>query len=494
LAALARRNAALLAGTTLTLGGVPLGEVRRRARTEVTVVATKYMQRLGLVPSTPGASDVQLITGHQPFLFHPGIWFKHLLINRLVGDGVAALSIPVDNDVAEDVGADVPRLDGTSLHMVREILVRADPDMPYEAVPAPSAGEWQAFLSRLHAHLSTVALSEAHAALQTFIQATRSVQQGDLGTFLTAARRRYEGSRRYAELPVSQMSQGMEFRRFALHLLRDAHQFAAIYNRHLSAYRDRASIRTPAQPFPDLQRDGDVQEVPFWLMRRSRRVPLSVRRAGASIQVLAGGEPIVDIADVAGPDALAGLAIRPRALTLTMFTRLCIADLFVHGIGGARYDRVTDAVIREYFGIEPPTYAVATATLHLPLQAYDAAAERQVLQRRLLELQHNPDRVLSDPTPQQQVLITEKWRLIAALDGGSLGRRERRQATQRIREINEALSRTLAVQREEVEVRLARLDAGGEATTAATHRSYPYCFFSPAAVDALVDEMLVDPP
>ena len=164
----------------------------------------------------------------------------------------------------------------------------------------------------------------------------------------------------------------------------------------------------------------------------------------------------------------------------------------MHGVGGGRYDRVTDAVIREYFGIEPPAYAVTTATLHLPLGAYDAARERETLQRRLLELQHNPDRVLSRPTPEQQGLISEKWRLIAALDGGVLARRERREVTARIREINEELSRTLAVQREEVERQLAGLEAGAEATAAAAHRGYPYCFFSPAAVDEIIDRMLAE--
>ena len=108
----------------------------------------------------------------------------------------------------------------------------------------------------------------------------------------------------------------------------------------------------------------------------------------------------------------------------------------------------------------------------------------------MLELQHNPDRVLSRPTPEQQTLISEKWRLIAALDGGALARRERREVTARIREINEELSRALAVQREEIERQLAGLEAGAGATAAAGHRGYPYCFFPPAAVDEIIDRML----
>ena len=51
--------------------------------------------------------------------------------------------------------------------------------------------------------------------------------------------------------------------------------------------------------------------------------------------------------------------LRPRALTLTLFARLCLGDFFIHGIGGGKYDEVTDAIIRDYFGVEPPAYPSA---------------------------------------------------------------------------------------------------------------------------------------
>ena len=43
-----------------------------------------------------------------------------------------------------------------------------------------------------------------------------------------------------------------------------------------------------------------------------------------------------------------------------------MADQFVHGIGGGRYDQVTDRLIARHFGIEPPRFAVTTATLYFP--------------------------------------------------------------------------------------------------------------------------------
>src|SRR5256712_6482929 len=139
-AALARRNAALLTDAPLTIAGVRLADVRRRARTEVLQAAKMYSLSLDLTASTFAPSDLFLVTGHQPFLFHPGIWLKHLLIDRLAGSRMGALSMPVDNDVAEDVGADVPHLDAAGPRPVDERFVRGGPGVSYEGVPAPRPG------------------------------------------------------------------------------------------------------------------------------------------------------------------------------------------------------------------------------------------------------------------------------------------------------------------------------------------------------------------
>ena len=45
------------------------------------------------------------------------------------------------------------------------------------------------------------------------------------------------------------------------------------------------------------------------------------------------------------------------------YFRLLLVDQFTHGIGGGRYDQVTDRVMAGFFEIEPPRFSVATATL-----------------------------------------------------------------------------------------------------------------------------------
>src|SRR6185312_5325259 len=103
--------------------------------------------------------------------------------------------------------------------------------------------------------------------------------------------------------------------------------------------------------------------------------------------------------------------IRPRALTLTLFARLCLGDLFIHGIGGGKYDEATDAIIRDYFGIEPPGYQVLSATLHLPLEGFAAApADRERAERLVRDLHWNPQRHVParDLNPRALRLVADR--------------------------------------------------------------------------------------
>ncbi len=488
--ALAEHNATVLAASPLQFDGASLAEVRRRTRRWTLAAAGAYSRTVGLAAKASTEESVLLVTGHQPLLFHPGVWIKHLLVSRLTGDGVTGLSIPVDSDVFEEIGVDAPTItDG--LQIVHETLLRAAPDIPYEAHPRPPEREWRQFLDRVATHLRLLSQEGVQRVFRDFTEKAVTVEGADdLGTFMTTVRRRYEGPRPYLELPVSRLAQSREFRHFFLHILRDGDRFADCYNRHLDAYRARNNIRTVAQPFPNLEVEKDRVELPFWILLDGRRRPCFARALKGGWHLWAGHESVGTIRGAVDDATLQRLEIRPRALTLTAFTRLCIADLFVHGVGGGRYDRVTDQVIREYFNIEPPPYAVVTATLHLPLAQFNTSEERQLLQRRLLELRHNPDRVLNMPSARERELIEEKWQLIARLEAGTMTRRERRHATQRIREINDRLARVLEEERMATERRLADLASVTEATAAATHRGYPFCFFPPEAVDDLVTSIL----
>jgi len=465
--------------------GVPLVEFRRRTRSRALRLAAEYTSA-----PVPDAARPLVVMGHQPVLFHPGIWIKYFLLTRIVRDTRAAgLHVIVDTDAAGPVGADLPA-DRDHLVRVREMLADLPDDVPLEVAPVPSAAAWEGFLARARRHLATVPLEGLAARLDRWAEGADEARGSrHLGEFLARLRRRYEsgaGAPCYVEVSMAALSDTPEFRAFALHLVQDPEALARAFNGQLDAYRRQRRLRSAANPFPNLAAEGGRVEAPFWVVRSGRRTSLYVARAGDRLELSTASGPVAAVpADASGVQALADarIALRPKAMALTMFARLCLGDAFIHGVGGGRYDRVTDAIVRDLFGCAPAPYAVATATLHLPLPAEASGDERRTLHQLRMDLRHNPDRHLAGADEAQQRLVDEKRRLIREVGTMRPGR-ARREATRRIREINAELAGRLAREIERVETRLSALgeaDPGG----AAGYREYPYFLFEPAEVAAL---------
>jgi hypothetical protein len=131
------------------------------------------------------------------------------------------------------------------------------------------------------------------------------------------------------------------------------------------------------RPMPNLKATESVAEVPFWLdhLGNGTRTRAQVQRSAEAWVLKADGSEFILRPDAPGETAAQELErwlrsnqlrLSPRALTLTTFLRLLVVDQFVHGIGGGRYDQVTDRLLASHFGIDPPRFAIATGTLFFP--------------------------------------------------------------------------------------------------------------------------------
>ncbi len=111
--------------------------------------------------------------------------------------------------------------------------------------------------------------------------------------------------------------------------------------------------------------------------------------------------------------AAGGIKLRTRALATTLFARLVLSDLFLHGIGGAKYDQVTDDVARRFFKIALPEFATVSATLRLPIE-HPAAGHASIREARqqLRQLTYHPERFVSSDGPAAAAAIREKTRWI----------------------------------------------------------------------------------
>ena len=214
-----------------------------------------------------------------------------------------------------------------------------------------------------------------------------------LGLRLALARRELEAAWGVSnlEIPLSHLCQTEGFFWFASHLLAQLPRFQEIHNTALAEYRSIYGIRSTHHPVAALVVQGDWREAPFWAWRQGepRRRPLLVRQDRRTMLLRIAGEndPVLELPLARDREAccaverlreLAGRSIRlrTRALTTTMFCRYLLGDLFIHGIGGAKYDELGDSIAGRFFGIEPPGFLTLSLTAWLGLPDRPTSASR----------------------------------------------------------------------------------------------------------------------
>src|SRR5262249_54597494 len=140
------------------------------------------------------------------------------------------------------------------------------------------------------------------------------------------------------------------------------------------------------------------------------------------------------------------------------FARLFVGDLFIHGIGGGKYDELTDEIIRRFYGIEPPAFLILTTTLLLPLTVFSANVQQQrELERNLRKLHYNPQHYVPWAGRESgNRFVDEKLQWINA---NPANRHERRERFTTLRALNEKMRPFVAELERDAEAKLAQADA-----------------------------------
>jgi hypothetical protein len=483
-------NRSLLNSSEGLLLGRPWREVRKRARREILELSRRYLEFFSPNPGLPqGDEDAPLfVAGHQPELFHPGVWLKNFALAGLARrhNGVS-VNLVVDNDTLKSSALRVPAAAKGSLP--RAVLVPFDrwsPEAPWEERPILDKSLFASFSDRVMELMRPWGYEPLLPALWEEVR-LQAEATGRIGESFTAARRSLERSWgcRNLEMPLGIVCGSESFSIFAGAILDDLPRFVESYNDVVRAYRARNRIRSRNHPVPDLARDGDWLEAPLWGWRTSqRRERLFARIHGDRLQLRAGQESWPDLpvptasGFVAAWKGLAstGFKVRSRALTTTLFSRLLLADLFMHGIGGGKYDELTDDLIKRFFAFPPPPFLILSGTLRLPVTTFPATMDgRRRLAHHLRDLRCNPQRHLAgDRAGSLGDLIQEKQRLIAAQPVTLAGRRERRSW---LRKINERLHAPLIDEDARLVEELARTDEQLRSNSVLRRRDYSFCLF-----------------
>ena len=350
-----------------------------------------------------------IVTGHQPELFHPGVWAKNFAIHDLAravdGD---AINIVIDNDECRNCSIRLPVGSIEKPSIALEPYDHFDLPVPYEMRCVKQPELFQHFHRRVRDRLAPLIQNPLIADL--WPEAIQLQRNGlPLGYAIAGARHKTE--RRWGlntlEVPLSQIADTEMFRIFFLDIASRGADFRRFQNHHLSEYRQLHRLRSPAQPLPDLKIDQDGWvELPFWVWSTEapQRRPIWCRAVSEGLE-LSDREAIWRLGKLHNGGALAdlshlrkqGLRIRPRAITNTMFTRLFLADLFVHGIGGAKYDQITDRIIHDLYQIDATEFVVLSLTTCLPVPIPRVGGEELThLGTTLREMWHHPEQFLDE--------------------------------------------------------------------------------------------------
>jgi hypothetical protein len=489
-------NTERLSGWDYDVQGRRASRLRPQARREVLGLARDFLRRHGLgdFPTPAGSTDAGavdvplIVTGHQPELFHPGVWVKNFATAAIAqACGGFALNLIVDNDIPKASSIRVPAVRDGQLRTVPVDFDEWQGEIPYEDWKVGDESLFSSFADRVREVLGD---SVPDPLIDDFWP--RAIQRREdvdaVGLRFSLARREIEASWGVSnlELPLGLLCQTDSFLWFASHLIAQLPPFQEVHNTCLARYRAVHRIRSRHHPVADLGRVDDWLEAPFWVWRggRPRRRALLARRRARVVDLRIAGEDEILVSLPLTPDgeaccaverlrdlAAGSIRLRTRALTTTMFARLFLGDLFIHGIGGAKYDELGDQITRDFFGFEPPGFLTLSLTLRLGLPTEPVTRDDlTAVGRDIRDLSFNPDRHLDEPYPEElRNLINEKR---AAIAGPVTSRRERVARATSIRRLNDSMQPWVSAMRADLMSRRPAIRAGLRSNRIAGNREF----------------------
>ena len=529
---LTRENKAILQQCRFSVNGISFQALRDKTREELLLKAVQYTNGIrALLRKAPCKWDftgssvckVPIIqTGHEPIFYHPGLWIKNHLAHHIAqAVGGIGINIIVDNDACTMGFLSVPTVSENSLYVQKIPLVTGKDRVAYEEIVFDDVTILLRFRDEVVALLkkntlnadalngkpmgkdsaiqplrknTKTTITDMRAAFEGyFAHAVACRERGcvDMVGLLTAARVAMEEDFQIKnlEIPVSLMCNTDGFYHFFLHIVHNAVQFARIYNAKLSEYRGIHKIRSKANPLPDLDVGNNVTELPFWVWKQGEERKRCYLLNEGNLLKITDGTHVVAILEKneAGSENVQKLRalqedrikLRPRAITTTMFSRWLFSDVFIHGIGGAKYDTITDEIIREFFGISPPSYVTTSATLFLPLNFLDRdIGELQQVQRELRDMPHNPERYASKEMLNDTGFayrVKEKKRILSVIEG--CGMDEKKACFYQIKALNKLLFDQIQAEFLNKQNEQNALMNGLAHESALKFREYPVCLF-----------------
>jgi hypothetical protein len=312
-----------------------LSEIARAAQIALRPRATT-------LPALSGAPLV--MAGHQPVLYHPGLLFKANMLSRFSRDiGARAVHVVIDTDEGDAGVLTWPRITGGSLEIRRQSIAAAKSEGVglYQFQKLASADVIRETFAELISDLRRCGLPYNGDDLESIAAAYERLAGHPVARAHSIVRAMRE-ERCYDEVPLTRLLANTHMQTLVMQLVDDGSRLATIYNTTLDAYRIEHGIENAANPFPNMKSGSEGHELPLWCLTGTTRKPLYTSTPRGECQL-----------------------ISPRGSLTTFVLRAYCSDLFIHGLGGGRYDQFVDAFAERYLGLPLPRFVVVSETRHL---------------------------------------------------------------------------------------------------------------------------------
>ncbi len=439
----------------------------------------------GICPDKP-----IIASGHQVIFFHPGILSKETLAADLAGESGTAVTVVLDNDPGElffsyPVFRPAPRrVLNQNMHEIRVEKLSLSLGrffMDHNPINRTRGELWKKLISTMPGHfhdfLPENIISQLEGSFQAFMKLTEENPEMDLVDYVTHARLIDPSLQPHSVCPVrvSSLVKTRAWQNFCRLILEDQERFRAVYNESIEAYRREHHIKNHAQPVPNLS-EG---ELPFWIYYPQNNTDTTGPTESPYGFSGSREKAYVNLWQPEKQNSPDAPALLPRAVTLSLFLRLFLSDLFIHGLGGQKYDQVTNRIMTRFFEAEPTGFLVKTQTLKLPvipnspLEQVQEMLSEKTWRLRYREFEYHGDNSL----PVNHPLRAERKRLIEMFRAKKEKREESRDIHQKLEknrlEIMEQLKETgETIVMESNEARRLRRD-----NRVLNDRTFPYFFY-----------------
>ncbi len=379
--------------------GAPLCQ---QIREEVIEATERYTAELRSIAQEVGISVAEhvsercsdgnsllIMSGHQPVVYHHGLLAKARAHQNVVQVTQAyGVHVVIDTDCGDSGELVWPARANDAIELARGSITEPT-DKIFRQHTIVHSKELLACSEQIQRGLINVGLQEeadrAARALALYERfAGRSVLHAH-----TIVRWALQGFV-MPEVPLSSLFRLDGFRQVLKHFCAEPRRVVRCYNTTLDEYRESHNISNKANPFPNLTVTARECELPLWRIEDGKRKSYKVEEEQ---QQPSSGE------------------IVSRGSITTLFLRAFCCDLFVHGIGGAKYDRFVDEFAENLWGVKLPRFVVASATRYIAPERLNDLERTSIYASQQKEITARPQSFF-----QVGIFTSEEKELITELD------------------------------------------------------------------------------